>query len=210
MNLKLPASTWPMPHANLWRRKLAGQAGQARADQVIARAQTHFDQLFSTRVRFSNRAMRNHLEQHILPGIALYRALLEDSADQESALADWDMLTRATAAGRRRQIALLRFVPVPFFLLRLFTRFLMRVQYPALGWDTEWVADTPDRLAFNIRRCFYLETLTAHGVPELTRHFCAVDDWFFEALPSSITWARTKTLGRGDTHCDFCWLRKAS
>jgi hypothetical protein len=195
----------PIPHANRWRRALSQHGGAARADRVIARAQTLFDDLFEGRVRFANRALRHHLERHILPGLALYRAMVEVCKDREAALTEWDALERDSALGRRRQMALLRFVPMSFGLLRLLARLSMRFSYPASGWETVWVADTPERLAFDIRRCFYLETLTFYGAPELTRHFCALDDWLFEALPTSISWARTKTLGRDDDRCDFCW-----
>ena len=83
----------------------------------------------------------------------------------------------------------------------------MQRSYPKEGWTTEWVADDEQRLAFNIRRCLYVDTLTAYGAPELMSHICAFDDWMFETLPPTIAWERTTTLGRGGDRCDFCWRR---
>ncbi len=33
-------------------------------------------------------------------------------------------------------------------------------------WGTRWIEDSPRRLRFEITRCFYLDTLTALGIPE--------------------------------------------
>ena len=52
------------------------------------------------------------------------------------------------------------------------------------------------------------DTLTAHGAPELTAVYCQGDDILFEALPPSITWDRTMTMGRGGERSDFRWCRR--
>ncbi|HEU5102344.1 MAG TPA: L-2-amino-thiazoline-4-carboxylic acid hydrolase [Roseiflexaceae bacterium] len=83
----------------------------------------------------------------------------------------------------------------------------MQRSYPKEGWTTQWVADDDQRLAFNIRRCLYLDTLMAYDAPELMPHICAFDDWMFETLPPTIAWERTTTLSRGGDRCDFYWRR---
>ena len=120
-----------------------------------------------------------------------------------------DDLFHAVFGGQRRQVALLRRLPDPFPLFRWIGRRTMRRSYPAAGWTTEWVADDDQRLAFNIRSCLYVDTLTGYGAPELLPHICGFDDWMFAALPPSIAWERTTTLGRGGDRCDFCWRRVA-
>ena len=52
-------------------------------------------------------------------------------------------------------------------------------------------------------RCFYLNTLTAYGAPELTASFCKSDEVMAELFPPSIRFVRPHTLGRGDALCDF-------
>lgn len=49
----------------------------------------------------------------------------------------------------------------------------------------------------------------AADAPELVSHICGFDDWMFAALPPSIAWERTTTLGRSGDRCDFCWRRVA-
>ena len=56
-------------------------------------------------------------------------------------------------------------------------------------------------------RCFYLNTLTAYGTPELTASFCKSDEVMAELLPPSIRFVRPHTLGRGDALCDFQYCR---
>lgn len=62
-----------------------------------------------------------------------------------------------------------------------------------------------ERIAFNLHSCFYRETLTAYGAPELTASFCRLDDVMYEEASPYMSWDRTMTLGQGGTHCDFCF-----
>jgi len=196
-----------MPLAAQWQHALAQRHGVAQAAQLIAQAETRYDELYIGRPRYSNRAMRWHLEARILPILALYQVLRAATGDQDIALAEVVDLFNMVFAGRRRRIALLRLLPDPFPLFRWIGRRTMQRSYPPEGWTIEWIADDDQRLAFNIRRCLYVDTLTAYGAPELMPHICAFDDWMFEALPPTIAWERTTTLGRGGDRCDFCWRR---
>jgi 2-dehydropantoate 2-reductase len=196
-----------MPLAAKWQRALAGRRGAVEAARVMARVETRYDELYAGRAHDVNPAMRWHLEARILPILALYQALREDTGDQNAALVEVDDLFHTVFAGQRRQIALLRLLPDPFPLFRWIARRKMQRSYPAEGWTTQWVADDEHCLAFNIHRCVYLETMMAYGAPELMPHICAFDDWMFETLPPTIVWERTTTLGRGGDRCDFCWRR---
>jgi hypothetical protein len=76
-------------------------------------------------------------------------------------------------------------------------------QFPPEGWDINYIKDNADRIAFNMTRCFYLNTLTDLGTPELTASFCTSDDVMAECFPPAIRFVRPHTLGRGDDVCDF-------
>ena len=60
---------------------------------------------------------------------------------------------------------------------------------------------------FNMNSCFYYDTLKKCGAPELTVSFCKVDDYIYGDMSRYVKWQRTMTIGRGDTHCDFCFAR---
>jgi hypothetical protein len=155
--------------------------------------------------------LRWHAVEHIFPGLALYRAILrEHGGDGEAALVEVDLIFRLWMVERKRlQGLLLKVVPLPFSLFRQIARWTMRV-YPAEGWDFEPVEDSPERVAFNATRCFYLNTLTACGAPELTASFCKLDDIHAETFPANVRFIRPHTLGRGDTLCDFQYCRVAA
>jgi len=104
-------------------------------------------------------------------------------------------------------LPLLDRLPDPFGAFRRIVPLVVRFGFPPEGWGIEAVEDSEDCHAYNIHRCIYLDTLTSYGASELTPVYCGGDDTVFAALPPSITWERTMTMGRGDDHCDFRWCR---
>ena len=196
-----------MPYLGVWQRALAEKQGRVEAAMLTARVQARYDDLYADRPRFTHRALRSHLECNILPCLALYQALCKGSDDREAVLAEVESLFSAAFARQRRLVLLLARLPDPFAVFRKAARWALRWSYPPEGWEIEPVEDSDRCFAFNVHRCFYLDVLTAYGAPELTSLCCQMDDLVYEALPPSITWERTKTLGRGDDCCDFRWCR---
>ncbi|MCH8009556.1 MAG: L-2-amino-thiazoline-4-carboxylic acid hydrolase [Chloroflexi bacterium] len=199
-----------MPFAEPWQRSLAVKRGAAEASRLIAAAETRYRELYVGRPRPASRALRIHLERSMLPGLALYQALLAAGDDRETALAAMDALCAESVTGLVRLMALLRRLPKPFAIFRRVEPWVVRLGFPEEGWGVEQVESSEDCVAFNVNRCFYLDTLTTYGAPELTRVFCDGDDVYFPALEPSIMWERTTTLGRGGDRCDFRWSRGAS
>ncbi len=196
-----------LPDATIWRQALTEKYGPIEASALIEKAQQRYEVLYRARPHHNHPALRMHLTQNILPALALYQVLLANKRDQAAALAEMESLLHASAvrSNLRKMTAALKDVPEPYRLLRPVVRVAMQFGFPAAGWETEWIEDSDQRMAFNIHRCFYLNTLTAYDAPELTRLFCQMDDVVYEALPLSIQWERTGTLGRGDGACDFCY-----
>jgi hypothetical protein len=196
-----------MPHLRTFRAGLVRTHGTVEGAILVARVQARYDVLYATRPRFTHPALRWHLTFQILPGLALYETLKEDAARHgaapATALAEAGMLLERLDVLAPR-LPLLRYVPFAFSLVRRLAR-LMLLLYPATGYDIQMVEDTPRSIAFNVRRCFYLDVLTAYRAPELTAHYCHLDDVAFGALPPCIAWERTTTLGCGGDCCDFRW-----
>lgn len=198
-----------MPFAGLWQRALARRRGAAEAERLIAAAEVRYRELYNGRPRPARRALRIHLERGMLPGLALYQTLREAGDDQETALTEMDALCAESVTGLVRLMALLSRLPRPFAIFRRVEPWVVRLGFPTEGWEMEPVESSEDRVAFNVTRCFYLDTLTSYGARELTRVFCAGDDVCFPALAPAITWERTTTLGRGGDRCDFRWSQAA-
>jgi hypothetical protein len=97
-------------------------------------------------------------------------------------------------------------LPAPFRLFKLAFAQMMK-KFPVEGWDFTYIENNDDKIAFNGTRCFYLNTLSAYGAPELTASFCKSDDVMAELFPPEIRFIRPHTLGRGDELCDFQYCR---
>lgn len=206
--VKVLSATPRMPNIGPWQQALIEQRGEVEGAMLAARVQARYDELYTQRPHFADRALRMHLEDHILPGLALYQVLQNDRGEPESALSEVDRLFEAGLDKKLVQLRLLGRLPAPFAAFRLLARWSMR-EFPAEGWAIELVEDSKQSYAFTIRRCFYLDVLTAYGAPELTASFCRLDDLLCANLPPPLRFERTKTLGRGDDCCDFRYVRLA-
>jgi hypothetical protein len=197
-----------MPYLDVGRQVLAETRGEVKATLLTARVQARYDELYAHRPRFHHPALRRHLEEGVLPSLALYQTLREENDDQEAALTETDRIVAAMVerSGRRRLVQIMGRLPDPFAILRIANRWAMKRVYPPEGWRFEWVEDSEQCIAYDAHECFYLNVLTAYGAPELTAHLCVVDDLLFGDLPG-IFWGRTKTLSRGDDRCNFRFCR---
>ena len=200
--------TWqPLPHLETWRSELAQEMGEAQADQFLERVQDRYVHLFAGRIRYQDAALRQHLEESILPGLALYQTLLETGQRPSQALVIVEQLFHAVLLEQRKQLEFLGRLPFFFMLLRFVTKPFVKRNFPARGWQIEWLATNRKLVAFDIHRCFYLDMLDAYGAPELAATFCNLDDLLYEDLSPYMRWERTKTLARGDDCCDFRFHR---
>jgi hypothetical protein len=194
----------PMLHFPRWQNMLAHTRGSAPAAEIMAHTQTRYAELRTRSPAVAKRAQRAQLERMILPGLALYQVLREENANQANVFAEMEALFAASFAPMRNAIFIFRRVPAPFTALRLALHLQLRGERPE---DWAMVEDSTRCFAFDVRRCFIHDTLSAYGAPELTQLYCKMDDLLNERLPRSIKWARTTTIGRGSARCDFRWER---
>jgi hypothetical protein len=149
---------------------------------------------------------RIDLEDEILPGAALYLEL-RGHVDPDRALSLTGACLAADAERAARVLRQLDRIPWMFPVLRFLTIRRMRQKYVPPAWEARVLEDTPLRVRFDITRCYYLDTLTTLGVPELTAHYCHNDDVLWGDL-RHIGFSRAGTLGLGCDRCDFCYERR--
>jgi hypothetical protein len=200
-----------MPNLKTWQRDLIEKHGEVQGAILAARAQARYEELYNERPRFTHPALRWHLEQNILPGLALYQVLREEHSKRDAALAETGSLLALGSTSRvlNNLVKMHTYLPLPFAFFRQILRVSL-LAYPQQGWNIERREDSESSFAIGIHRCFYLDVLRAYGAPELTAMFCQLDDLAYAALTPSIRWERTKTLGRGNDCCDFRWSRGES
>ncbi len=188
---------------NPFRRAISQVSGPTMTTRVAQR----FASLYAAHALPASRRLRWHLQNQILPGLALYQLLREDGLSQDAALDKIAQTFVLAAAHDRRQMKLIGRLPFAYPLLRLVIKPAMH-PYPPSGWAIEWVENSPQAVRFNMKSCFYHDTLAAYGAPELTASFCAGDDFVYGEMSPHIQWQRTQTIGRGAELCDFCFARK--
>lgn len=145
-----------------------------------------------------------HLVEGILPGLALYQNLREGGESQENALVVIDRTFEKLFSDIRTKMKKLGNFPWIYNVLRMYIKSAMR-QYPPEGWKLEWILNDKNAVRFNMNSCFYYDTLVHYGAPGLTISFCKVDNFIYGDMSRYVKWQRTMTIGRGDTHCDFCF-----
>lgn len=200
------ASSGRMPHLERWQRMAAAQWGESEARRLGHLIQRRYEALRGDRPEISDRVLRYHVEHLVLPAVALYQTLRDNGHSGDEAVEQVGELVKGSLRPVRRLVPLLRFAPNPLGVVRALSDLVGRVAFPPSGWESETVEDA-DVFGFDMRRCLYRDEFFAYGAPELTACFCQADDILFEALPPSLAWERSGTLGRGADRCDFRWRR---
>jgi hypothetical protein len=191
----------------IWQLALAPILGETRAAGVTQQAENRLQSLRGSQSHVVTPALERQLYETLLPLLALYQALTMAIGDEVGALEATEACLHAEYAQRIRLMPVFSHLPGSFSLLKRIIRRMVRTSFPAEGWEAQIVSDTRDRFEFTMHRCFYHETLQRYGASALTPILCKTDDWLGEALAPAIRWERTRTLGRGDEYCDFCYRR---
>jgi len=196
-----------LPMVKAFEIALERELGGSKASKIMTAAVERYGDLYAERRRYDNSALAKHLQHSILPGIALYQALLDDPSTQQRSMDLVEAAFGEWAASRRRALQPLARRSIFYWLMRFTTKPVTQRSYPDEGWEIEWLEVSGQQIAYNINKCFYLEVLLEYGVPELTAQYCRVDDLIYDGLSPHARWARKKTLGRGDDCCDFHFER---
>ena len=83
----------------------------------------------------------------------------------------------------------------------------MRRDFSPPAFGVRWIEDSAQRVRFDMTRCYYLDTLTTLGIPELTGLYCRGDEVMYGGL-DHLRFVRSGTLAQGCDRCDFCFERR--
>jgi len=170
------------------------------------KALERYKELYSQQPLPENKVLQYHFIEYILPGLAYYQILLEGGTSKDEAILQVEYIFKSLSEKRRKYLQMIGHLPFFYSLLRMRLKSIMK-EYPPEGWQTEWVQADGIAVRFNMRSCFYQDTLKKYGAAELTPVFCVVDDVLYENMSPHIKWKRTHIIGRGETYCDFCFER---
>lgn len=193
---------------NSFKKILYQQFGEKNGPSIYALFANRYKEMSCNREIYENRTLDGHIRKTILPGIALYKALLNWGISNEEALESlksfYKQMYRQTATTYKA----LGKMPFFFQLLRIIAPFNMTVTYPKEGWTTNWIENSNERIAFNVTKCFFEDVLKFYNHEQLLRCFCQIDDDVYQGISPEIQWKRTSTIGRSGSKCDFCFIKK--
>ena len=189
---------------------LVQKIGSIQADQLLEQYRKNYKDLLHHTTLPKDRVLQIHLKYAVLPVLAFYQVLLPlNNGNQERTIDEITQVVREWVLRLTKgPLIALKYFPQPFTLFKPGFNLVMML-FPSAGFDIDYLEKSNNRIAYNINRCFFLDTLSHYGLPELTPVFCAADEAMAEFFPPSIKFKRTQTLGKGGNLCDFRYCNQA-
>ncbi|MDE7122188.1 MAG: L-2-amino-thiazoline-4-carboxylic acid hydrolase [Oscillospiraceae bacterium] len=145
-----------------------------------------------------------HTVNQILPCIAFYKAVSEYTGKPEQAYAIIEEYFSKECALTAKKLQKLCGIPFVYkFVPRIMAVILHKFFGTQSGFEMIDRSIRRDVCHIDMIKCPYFSICSAHGYPELTTVFCNGDDTAYGNMHPRLSWERKKTLGRGDTCCDF-------
>lgn len=145
-----------------------------------------------------------HLESQIMPGIAIYETLQTVMPKDEALNAVHGYVEERAYRLKKTFLRLMRIPGLYKKVPGIFAKQTPKFFGNSAGFETNEIRTTGGVWRIDMTRCPYHDECVRYGCPELCRCFCDSDDITYDGLHPNLVWHRTKTLGRGDDHCDFC------
>ena len=151
----------------------------------------------------SNERLR-HLENQIMPGIAIYETLQTVMPKDEALNAVHGYVEERAYRLKKTFLRLMRIPGLYKKVPGIFAKQMPKFFGNSAGFEANEIRTAGGVWRIDMTRCPYHDECARYGCPELCRCFCDSDDITYDGLHPNLVWHRTKTLGRGDDRCDFC------
>lgn len=151
----------------------------------------------------NSKAIKKHLDNNLLPAIAIYLAFKESNFDEQEAYKNTLEMAQIGARRAQRKNQPLGKLPFSYHLFKMLCKFVMNKDYPIEGWDITWQQYDKREIHFDMTRCIYKETTDQYNCPKLCPVFCANDVTTFAGYKPNIIFEREGTIGEGKERCDF-------
>ncbi len=149
-----------------------------------------------------SKAEEQHYFEQILPFVAAYKVMQKHDASKANDVLQTIMERRSALASK----ILRGLLKVPFLYRKvpaICNALVVRSFSEEAGFAYGDIVCSKTAWKANIIRCPYVQTCQQLDCPEIAHYFCDSDDIIYGNLHKRIMWKRTKTLGRGDSVCDF-------
>ncbi len=150
------------------------------------------------------KAMHSHTHVKIYPCISVLDAQIKHGISREDALTfnfkfiEWRSYRAAKIVAKLMKIpGVYKKMPV------LFGNMTKKKFGVKQNFDAVFHEISPKEMRFDMTKCPYSELCAKYRYPEITKAFCRGDDIVYGNMHPRLIWGRTKTIGDGDTVCDF-------
>ena len=183
--------------------------GEELGKPVFKKAEDYFKKFLDEADYRGSDVIKGHMQNNIFPVLAYYMALLDSGMKQEEAYGNVLEETQRYAEIAKESNKKLGKIPGAFFMFRLAVKKVMAKNFPAKGWETQWVRCDGHEVHFDLKRCVYYETVSRYGHPELCPVFCKNDTTAFSGFLPKIRFERSGTIGTGKRLCDFHFIKNS-
>jgi len=182
---------------------LIEEFGADRGNGLFEKQEKQLDALIKNTNGKTENQMKT-LIQTILPRIALYKALQNDSLSQDGTVECMRkyMINKVAA---KKHASTAKMEKVPGFYSIYSNVFLKIMRTTDLQVSTQKSGE--GYYDVTIKKCLWHTACVENGCAELCRLFCDVDDVTYGGL-KKIGFTRTQTLGYGGDCCDFHFYKK--
>jgi len=195
------STAWRTPYLLAGRASLAlwVRGGQMTEPGLAPEARAAYDRL-AGRLPWPEQMNRAYLAFFVLPMAALYTSLRERGWTEQAAADAVESASIAIARPLRIALAL------ELRTERGRRSYLSTVadMFPPPAWEATWVERSGNRAAFDVTRCYILDSLRLLGAGPVAPAFCAFDAALHEGASSQLRFSRSGALAMGADRCDFC------
>lgn len=184
--------------------------GDSLGHKVYTEGELYFKKFLDEADYRNSETIKNHMQNNIFPVLAYYMALLDLGIDRTTAYNNVLEQTQRYAKIEKAKNQSLGNMFGAYFMFRMAVKKVMSKNFPAEGWETEWVKCDMKEIHFNLKSCVYYETVRKYGHPELCTVFCKNDTTSFSGFLPKIKFKRNGTIGEGAKMCDFHFLKNNS
>jgi hypothetical protein len=177
--------------------------GSDLGEPVFIEAENKLSDMIKEADYRNNKSIRWHMDENMLPTIAIYLAFKKFDSTAMKAYEFTDevlQISRLKAFKKNLSMGKLSF---GYFAFKLFCKSIMMKQYPKQGWDMQWIRYDKNEIHFNMKSCIYYETTKKYNCTEMCPLFCANDDVILSGYKPAVVFERSGTIALGQDTCDF-------
>lgn len=205
-----------LPYAGDWLDALAESKGPDEARRIFGRIEERYGDLYSRRQEFKSEPIRTLQDKAILPLVAAYEILIEETGSATSA--EEDVVAMLAAISPQFHIAFFSggcslttlYDHMPFTVFRSVAPFILKSRFPYPYFNFEVRDSSIDSFSYSTDRCFALESFVENGARELVNAFClSLPAQMNKTWRNDLLFEHPTSFIEGDDSCAFNWKRVA-